>query len=886
MGSDATTKYRSPRAVKSPYKHGHSHGIISIKGIACTFFFCMMGTTLYMASMSGGIMKTVEKEVPAGKAGVQAAVKPLLNTGVRKMSSTTTAEQKLHQLRSPAKKEEKLADEMVQQLREFRKSKEPSPAEQVKQAPNKENVPVMAAHVDGPQHHPDGQHLQLVSSIPKRRAGQYDNRWETAKWIPEWAKDYFAWHRQSTRHRTRTNWKEYKYLVMTCFEGQICGNVAHRLRPIAGMIRLAYDTNRVLLIHWDSPDPLEKYLEPPAKGHGMDWRVPDYMLAEVREAGTKQQQQTNIQQIVNTAADQDRIFVTTRYNDDLFAEPYYNDKLADNEVPVDKVFRDFWNVVFKPTFQLKERITEELEVDNGLKPGQYATVHIEYEQKPQTEDEKKKLRDKVENAMNCMSHLRPGGPFLVAAQNHEIAQEAVDYGEQHNVTIVAAQIAHDTSELPEDLFNSFVEIYFMANTRCVAYGRNGYGQLGYMLGFNHDCRVKYSGERAEKCEWQDAPTHDRAVHHSHLIKIPTKDEMASLHGDANVKMDPIAPRPKHENKGFHWEGAGGDHLPEWSKDYFEWHMHQRAKMSATNYKNFRFLIMTCLDNQRCGNVAHRLRPIAGMMRLAYDSNRLLMIHWEQPDHLEQYLEPRHHGGLDWSVPDYMLDDVHKTGQQNSMKLLIQQAANKDKLIVNAKYNDDEFAEPYYNQHVDESKGEHMADFAFHDIWNVFFKPTFMLLERITESMRTAGLKEGRYAAVHIEYEIEPKTDEEKKDLREKVQNAMNCVSQLRPGGPYLVAAQTYAIAKEAIAYGKEKGVKVAARQIAHDTDELPEDLAMSFVEIYFMANTRCVAYGRNGYGQLGYMLGFEHDCSIQYHGPHGQKCEWKEGKAAQEINFL
>ena len=69
----------------------------------------------------------------------------------------------------------------------------------------------------------------------------------------------------------------------------------------------------------------------------------------------------------------------------------------------------------------------------------------------------------------------------------------------------AKQIAHDTSTVPTDLFTSFVEILLMADSRCVAYNRGGYGQLGYILGYDYNCRIKYSGQEGQECTWKDPP---------------------------------------------------------------------------------------------------------------------------------------------------------------------------------------------------------------------------------------------------------------------------------------------------------------------------------------------------------------------------------------------
>ena len=77
------------------------------------------------------------------------------------------------------------------------------------------------------------------------------------------------------------------------------------------------------------------------------------------------------------------------------------------------------------------------------------------------------------------------------------------YGKHHGVHVHAKQIAHDTSTVPSDLYTSFVEIMLMANTKCVAYNRGGYGQLGYILGWDFDCKIQYSPPK--ECEWTAGP---------------------------------------------------------------------------------------------------------------------------------------------------------------------------------------------------------------------------------------------------------------------------------------------------------------------------------------------------------------------------------------------
>jgi hypothetical protein len=323
-----------------------------------------------------------------------------------------------------------------------------------------------------------------------------ENRWQHSQTIPDWLKEYFEWHQQVAPTIDRSTWQQYNYLVMTCLGGEVCGNVAHRLRPIMAFLRVAAESKRIFYIHWDLPDRLEKYLQPPDHG-GINWTVPEAVMWRVR----KSLWQNEIPIILQQAFKEDRRMVNVMFNDDTFAEPYYDAHRKAGEKTAAEALKDTWDVLFRPTSMTMTRANEKMHII-GYEPGEYASAHIDYEIVPETHAEHEELRLKVEHAMNCLSQLRPGGPFLVAAQTYDIAREALVYAKHHNVKVHAKQIDHDSSKVPLDLFNSFVEIMYMSNSRCVAYNRAGYGQLGYLLGYDYNCRIKYT---TTDCKWTDPP---------------------------------------------------------------------------------------------------------------------------------------------------------------------------------------------------------------------------------------------------------------------------------------------------------------------------------------------------------------------------------------------
>lgn len=97
-------------------------------------------------------------------------------------------------------------------------------------------------------------------------------------------------------------------------------------------------------------------------------------------------------------------------------------------------------------------------------------------------------------------------------------------------------------------------------------------------------------------------------------------------------------------------------LPDWVKNYVKWHQQQRRKyfddMRVNGKSNVRFLISRCLTADKCGGASDRLQDIPYNFMLANQTNRVLLVRWEKPAKLENFLIPPE-GGIDWTVPDDM-----------------------------------------------------------------------------------------------------------------------------------------------------------------------------------------------------------------------------------------
>ena len=104
--------------------------------------------------------------------------------------------------------------------------------------------------------------------------------WKTSTVMPKWMKEYFAWHEQQRAAMTPENWNNgtFRYLIVRCVaQDDKCGGTADRLKPLPFYILVAHHLQRILLIWWEKPAPLQEFLVPPPDG-GLDWRLPDYML--------------------------------------------------------------------------------------------------------------------------------------------------------------------------------------------------------------------------------------------------------------------------------------------------------------------------------------------------------------------------------------------------------------------------------------------------------------------------------------------------------------------------------------------------------------------------------------------------------------------------------
>jgi hypothetical protein len=329
------------------------------------------------------------------------------------------------------------------------------------------------------------------------------NLWDNSTLLPAWLKEYFHWHEQERSLVTADNWQSFRFLIPTARKGYKSGGMTDRIRPLPALLRVAAQTHRILLLHWSRPFALEEFIMPPQGG--LDWRVPSYMVPKVVTIDPVQKLE-QIRKKANTP----KKLLTCRYQSWNYGELWYNEETSQGESSVHQAFRDIWKVLFTPSFPVAQRIQDDFR-RMALVPGEFATAHIRalyaVEDRPEA-----KIQAMAKNAMNCVSNLRPGGPFFVASDSSLAISFSLSYGKMMNVTVVTAnhpkQPLHvdfnnesDTTVTPADFYDGFVDMYLMAATRCAAVGPGGFARWGHLLGYNDSCVIYHTGRKSQRCEW-------------------------------------------------------------------------------------------------------------------------------------------------------------------------------------------------------------------------------------------------------------------------------------------------------------------------------------------------------------------------------------------------
>lgn len=340
--------------------------------------------------------------------------------------------------------------------------------------------------------------------------------WESSTVLPLWMKDYFRWHKeQSNFLRVDKNemWKSHQYMVMNCDVQTLkCGGFADRLMSVPFMIRVAAQSQRLLYIKWGRPAEIEEFLLPPIGG--MDWRVPKRLGSKLNEL--KARYVSTQDDLLKLAVMPGVSILNVRFQSHDHGSNYYNANrpTGTTEPSFEQVFHDCWRVLFTPTDPVASRV-EKFLGDYGMIPGTYAAAHLRalYQVK---ERDPRLVKYLANNAVNCTSHLNPGGPIFFASDSKIAVDAALAHGE--NTGMLVASLTLDVQPLHLDktvdwkkrksseFYDTFVDFYLLALGKCVAYSMGGYGLLASYVSYNSSCAMQHHSALGPViCEFRKPP---------------------------------------------------------------------------------------------------------------------------------------------------------------------------------------------------------------------------------------------------------------------------------------------------------------------------------------------------------------------------------------------
>lgn len=400
-------------------------------------------------------------------------------------------------------------------------------------------------------------------------------------------------------------------------------------------------------------------------------------------------------------------------------------------------------------------------------------------------------------------------------------------------------------------------------------------------------------------------------------------------------------------------------LPQWLKDYFAWHrqqtdqLHQLWKpllqpMSDTesisylwrqqhddihNEKRIKFLVVRCFAfDRKCGGLADRLLPLPYLLQVAHNTSRVLLIHFQKPAPLEEYLVPPREGGIDWRIPPWLVRSFNFTGDSRRYKITSNiewHANNPNETVVQSIFQ----SYHYGSQNYEENRLRRMATAdstnkeeptfrqVVRDVWRVMFTPVSPIQQLIQQELTSLGVQPGRYAAIHcrVLYAVKERDPAEVKVVTE---NALHCASELyHDDGPFFISSDSPESIKMALDYGQQLAKQlgslssehhpiVVARPVSkaplhfgfipssagNKTDARKQDFKAvpyvasdyydTYVDLYLMAMAECVTHGVGGYGKLASYLSFNESCSSHHFKKKMRVCAWHSTPDAEAADSV
>lgn len=354
------------------------------------------------------------------------------------------------------------------------------------------------------------------------------------------------------------------------------------------------------------------------------------------------------------------------------------------------------------------------------------------------------------------------------------------------------------------------------------------------------------------------------------------------------------PTNQHQSRTDSFLWTSNPVIPDWMKEYMDWHASVVATLSLDNWEHYNFLVLRCYrKDERCGGVSDRLKPVPLMVLAAQRSNRVLFIDWDRPCPLSEFLVPPP-GGFQWAAPTFLLSifQEHPSLVLTRAANLIERCQDSDAKLIQNHIHDTQGGMTQYDRELGTGSFQQI----YHELFRIFFVPSpgvqrlidlqlQLKVQTNDGSLSTKNhsllLVEGEYSVAHYRAEYGREISRhplltEPAFLRKVAINAIRCASELQPQRVPIYFASDNALALETarelattlhypiITFDRSEKVPLKLDDYNKTTPVRPSDYYSTFVDLYVAGSGKCVTHGRGGFGRFASLLSFNASCSFKH----------------------
>jgi hypothetical protein len=580
-------------------------------------------------------------------------------------------------------------------------------------------------------------------------------------------------------------------------------------------------------------------------------------------------------------------------------------------------FRDIWRALFTPTSHVQKNIQNTLKSYKGLNAPNHISVKLRRGRR--TSDDKQPSQPppllltttrqlSAGQVVHCATSLFPKESLLLSittADENTVAREYVRKNGLRNIYVFSNENnekkreagnkndGRGRSQVPLDqLYTFFVDLYVTgALSRCVIFeGEWSVGHLSALISGDATCSVDLG--RYEGCALIGDSTDSINVE-SKLSTLVSKNFIPKRsfwfeRGMLEDGTDYSLPRrrdtsTRHQN------------LPKWLSKYFSWHKSTKEGLNESNWMSTQYLILACFAKSSCGGFSDRIKPLPAILLAAKRSKRLLLIYWERPGPLENWLIPPSVEGVDWRVPDWMVTMLKTEFVPKRAAISVTSFDKAEKIlkggttlpVVFIQIQSPDGGESYYLEQPDSDSTYH---YVFHEIFRRLFEPVPRVAWLIDSKMSSQNITKGEYAAVHLRAMYGNRQHRDHQETIDLAVLGINCANNLLPDSPIYFASDTQSAVIAATEYARMNSLPVTSLEFESNPLHLDKDLDWTrrqpieydatFVDLLMLANSRCIAYSNGGFGHFGSLLSHDSDCSLRFFASRHAtaKCHWLTAK--------